>query len=195
MLPVSTPVIPQTSSAELPNHHQTKPCWRPAHKGGRAGPACLPQRITSYLGEVSQLRPHPAQLVEHAGVEGCLLLAAAAQLLLVAVVDARPVCGEGLGAVRPDAPGDSTGTEPSANTAQSSSASLSPISARAKGRSAALRSQERLNLLSSHYLIQISVKFPSLWLQLITAITQLICGDFCWVDVHSSSTGHLCSAK
>lgn len=107
------------------------------------------------LGEVSQVGPDPAQLVQHAGVEGRLLLAAAAQLLLVGVVDARPVGGEGLGAVRPDAPGDTTGTNPSANTAQRSSASLTPTSA--SGIKWVLSSQEHLNILSSQYLIQIPV--------------------------------------
>lgn len=86
--------------------------------------------IRSYLGEVSQVRPDPAQLVQHTGVEGSLLLAAAAQLLLVGVVDARPVRSEGLGAVRPDAPGDTTGTNPSENPTQSSSPPLTVTSAR-----------------------------------------------------------------
>lgn len=102
--------------------------------------------MRSYLGEVSQVGPDPAQLVQHAGVEGCLLLAAAAQLLLVGVVDARPVGGEGLGAVRPDAPGDTTGTNPSATPARRSSPCLTPASAQGKVGFAAFSSQEHLNL-------------------------------------------------
>lgn len=114
-------IIPRTSSAKSTNHHQAKRCWRPdldkaCTKEGEQDPPVCPEGLRSYLGEVSQVGPHPAQLVQHTGVEGCLLLAAVAQLLLVGVVDARPVGGEGLGTVRPDAPGDTTGTDPSANT-------------------------------------------------------------------------------
>lgn len=89
----------------------------------------MPRGVRSYLGEVSQVGPDPAQLVQHAGVEGCLLLAAAAQLLLAAVVDARPVGREGLGAVRPDAPGDTTHRPLSTHT----QAALIPTSAQGQG--------------------------------------------------------------
>lgn len=164
MLPVLTSTIPQTSSAEFTKHHQAKRCWRPGldKKCVKTGKQDVPERVRSYLGEVSQVGPHPAQLVQHAGVEGRLLLAAAAQLLLAGVVDARPVGGEGLGTVRPDAPGDTT-----AQTPQQPPPSLFSLQPQLGGqvRFAAWSSQEHLNLQSSQCLIQVPVEFPSLQLQ------------------------------
>lgn len=53
----------------------------------------------SHLGQVSQRRSLPAQLIQDAAVKGLLLLAAAAQLRQVGVIQTGPVLREGLGTV------------------------------------------------------------------------------------------------
>lgn len=53
----------------------------------------------SHLGQVSQRRSLPAQLIQDAAVKGLLLRAAAAQLRQVGVIQTGPVLREGLGTV------------------------------------------------------------------------------------------------
>lgn len=66
-------------------------------------PPCIPD----YLGQLPQLRPHPAQLLQHTVVKGCLLLPAMAKLQQVRVVNAGPVLSEGICAVQLDLPTNS----------------------------------------------------------------------------------------
>lgn len=58
----------------------------------------------SHLGQVSQLRPLPPQLIENAAVEGLLLLTATAQFPQVGIIQTGPVLREGLGTVSLDLP-------------------------------------------------------------------------------------------
>lgn len=58
----------------------------------------------THLGQVPQIGPLPAQLVQDAAVEGFLLLAAMAQLRQVGVIQTGPVLREGLGTAPLDLP-------------------------------------------------------------------------------------------
>lgn len=55
--------------------------------------------ILTHFGQVSQLWPLPAQLLQHTVIKLLLLLAAVAQLSQVRVIQTGPVLCEGLGTV------------------------------------------------------------------------------------------------